>query len=66
MGKPTTRFDHILIDRRWYSSILDVRSFTEADCDTDHYPVITNVKESLAVSKQAAQKFDVKDLISRS
>jgi hypothetical protein len=29
-----------------------------ADCDTDHYPVVAKVRESLAVCKQAAQKFD--------
>jgi hypothetical protein len=31
--------------------ILDLRSFTEADCDTDQYPVVTKVRESLPVSK---------------
>ena len=45
-----------MIDRRRQSSILDVRSFREADCDTDHYLVIAKVRERLAVSKQAAQK----------
>jgi hypothetical protein len=50
--------DHILIDRRWHSSILDVRSFRGADCDTDHYLVVAKVRERLAVRKQAAQKFD--------
>ena len=29
-----------------------------ADCDTDHYLVVAKVRERLAVSKQAAQKFD--------
>ena len=47
-----------MIDRRWYSSILNVRSFGGADCDTDHYLVVAKVKESLAVSKLASQKFD--------
>jgi len=47
-----------LIDMRWHSSMLDVRSFREADCDTDQYLVVANVRERLSVSKQAAQKFD--------
>ena len=47
-----------MIDMRWHSSMLDVRSFREADCDTDQYLVVANVRERLSVSKQAAQKFD--------
>jgi hypothetical protein len=47
-----------LIDRRWHSSILDVQSLRGAHCDTDHYLVVAKVRETLAVSKQAAQKFD--------
>jgi len=30
-----------------------------ADCNTGHYLVVAKVTERLAVSKQAAQKFDV-------
>jgi len=47
-----------LIDRRWHSSILDVEAFRGTDSDTDHYLVVAEVRERLAVSKQAAQKFD--------
>ena len=47
-----------MIDGRWHSSVLDVRSFRRADCDTDHYLVVAKVRERLAVRKQAAQKFD--------
>jgi hypothetical protein len=52
------QIDHILIDRRRHSSVLDVRSFRGADCGTDHYLVVTKVRERLAVSKRAAQKID--------
>ena len=38
--------------------MLDVRSFSGADCDTDHYLLIVKVRERLAMSKQAAQMFD--------
>ena len=55
----------MLIDRGWHSSILDVRYFTGADCDTYHYLVVAKFRESLAVSKQAAQKFDVERFIRR-
>jgi hypothetical protein len=49
------QIDHILIDRRRYSSVLDVRSFSGADCDTDLYLMVAKVRERLAVSKQTMQ-----------
>jgi hypothetical protein len=50
--------DHILIDRR-HSSILDVRSFREADCDTVHCLVVPKVRERLTVSNRPAYEFHV-------
>jgi len=54
-----------LTDRRWYSTILDARSFREDDCDTDYYVVFAKVREILAVSKPDAQKFDGERFILR-
>jgi len=51
--KTHSQVDHVLIDRRWHSSILDVSSFKGADCDTDHYLVVAKVRERWAGSKQA-------------
>jgi len=48
-----------LIDSRWHSSILDVQSLKGIDYDTDRYVVFAKVRKRLAVSEQAAQKFDV-------
>jgi hypothetical protein len=56
-GKTHNQVDHILIDRRRYSSILNVRSFRRADCGNDHYLVVAKVRERLVVSKQTTYKF---------
>jgi hypothetical protein len=47
-GKTQNQIDHILIDRKWQSRTLDVRSFRGADCDTDHNLVAAKVKDILA------------------
>jgi len=53
-GKNHNQIDHILIEKRWQWSILDVQSFKKANCDTDHCLVVAEVRQRLAVSKQAA------------
>jgi len=59
-GKTHNQIDYILIDWRWHSGILDVRSFRRAECDTDHCLVAAEVRERLAVSKREGQMFDGK------
>jgi hypothetical protein len=51
-GKTHNQIDHIFINRRRNSSVLDVRSFWAADCDTDHCLVVVKVTERNATSKQ--------------
>jgi hypothetical protein len=43
-GKTHNQIDHTETDRRRHSSILDVRSFRAADCDTDHYLVVRKLR----------------------
>jgi hypothetical protein len=50
-GKTPNQIDHILTNTRRHSSILDVRSFRAADCNTDHYLVVGKVRERLAVNR---------------
>jgi endonuclease/exonuclease/phosphatase family metal-dependent hydrolase len=38
--KTHNQIDHILVDRRRHSDVLDVRSYRTADCGTDHYLVV--------------------------
>jgi hypothetical protein len=56
-GQKHNQLDHVLIERRRYSSILDVPFFRGADCDdTDHYLVVAKVRERLAVRKRPVNK----------
>jgi hypothetical protein len=56
-GNTHDQIDHILIDRRRHSSVLDVRLFKAADCDTDQHLVVAKVRERMAVSKQTMHRF---------
>ena len=49
MGK-LNQIDHAIIDKRWHSSLPELRSFAEADSDTDLYLVVVKFRERLSVS----------------
>jgi hypothetical protein len=55
-GETHNKIDIILIDRRWHSSVLDVRKFRGTDCDSDHKLEVAKFRERLAVRKEAAQE----------
>jgi hypothetical protein len=55
--KTHNQSDHILVDMRRHSNILDVRSSGTAHCDIDHYLVVAKVRERLAVNKQGSHRF---------
>jgi hypothetical protein len=56
-GKTHNQIDHILIHGRWHSSVVDVRPFRGADCDTDHYLVVATVRDRLTAIKQTMHRF---------
>jgi exonuclease III len=45
-GNTHNQIDHVFIDRRRRSSMLDVQCFRRADCDTDHCLVVAKVRET--------------------
>jgi hypothetical protein len=54
-GKTHNQIDHILVDRRRHSNVLDARTSRAADHDTDHYLAEVKVGERLEVNKQRSQ-----------
>jgi hypothetical protein len=47
-GKPHSKFDNILIDRRRHSIVLDAPLFRAANFDTDQYLLAATIRERLA------------------
>jgi hypothetical protein len=46
------QIDHILIDTRRHTNIMDVRAYRGAEGDTDHHLVITKVRERFCIANR--------------
>ncbi|KAJ4451741.1 hypothetical protein ANN_03212 [Periplaneta americana] len=51
--------NRILIDKRKHTSIVDIRTFRGADCNSDHYLVIGELRERLSVAKIVEQQVNI-------
>ncbi|XP_039284281.1 uncharacterized protein LOC120351364 [Nilaparvata lugens] len=47
-GHTQNQIDHVLIDRRHASDIMDVRAFRGADVDSDHYLVMATCRQRIS------------------
>jgi len=50
--KMHSEIDHVLIDDRCHSSVVDVHYFRGVVCDTDHYMVVAEIWHCQLVNKQ--------------
>ena len=50
------QIDHMLINRRYATSVLDVRTYRGANCDSDHFLVIAKIRQRLATANKRETK----------
>ena len=53
-GMTTNQIDHILVRKKFRTSLYDVRAYRGAECDSDHYLVIAKIRIKLNTQKNKA------------
>ena len=65
-GTSSNQTDHVMIDSRHATDILDVKSCRGADCDSDHYMVKIKYRQQIStvgkLSTQRSIKYNVENL----
>lgn len=51
-GNTLNQIDHVLVERRYGSGVMDVRSYRGADCDSDHRMVLVRYRQRIANNKK--------------
>ena len=54
-GNTTNQINHMLVKRKFRISLLDVRAYRGADCDSDHYLVISRILMKLTTKRSQAE-----------
>ena len=47
------QINHVLIDKRRHTDVLDIRSYRGADCNSDHCLVMAKIRERRALVKNS-------------